>query len=325
MELIIEEISRANKLIGRHKYQGDSLQIGRGYQNDLILSDPHVCAEHLQLRFDNEEQQWYVKDLQTLNGSVNGSGKPMVQEQKLNSGDVIRVGKSLLKFLSPTHPVAHSVKFSRMEHFVEFSGQWWVILGLIAAYTLISAFFNYISIDVREISYSKLFMDSLLESLVIPIWALIFAFIAFINKHEARLRSQIGVTFIIVSLFWVADFFEALFGFNTSDAISVEWLIFAMAVVLTFILLWFNFYIALHQKPARRFKFAAGLTALVYGGVLLISAGDEPEFNPYPEYNAQIMTPGFLLSSGETSEAYVNRSDELFTKAKEAANKKRDD
>ncbi|WP_394172157.1 FHA domain-containing protein [Thalassotalea litorea] len=325
MELIIEQISRGNKLIGRHKYQGDNLQIGRGYQNDLILSDPHVCAEHLQLRFDNEEQQWYVRDLQTLNGSVNGSGKPMEQEQKLNSGDVIRVGKSLLKFLSPSHPVAESVKFSRMEHFVEFSGQWWVILALMLAYTLISAFFNYINIDVREISYSKLFMDSLIESLLIPIWALVFAFIAFINKHEARLRSQIGVTFIIVSLFWVTDFFEALFGFNTSDAISVEWLIFGMAALLTFALFWFNFYIALHQKPARRFKFAGGLTALIYGGVLLVNAGDEPDFTPYPEYNGQIMTPGFLLTSGDTTQAYVNRSDDLFTNTKQAAQEKQQD
>lgn len=325
MELIIEEISRGNKLIGRHKYQGDSLQIGRGYQNDLILSDPHVCAEHLQLRYDSDEQQWYVRDLQTLNGSVNGSGKPMQAEQKLQSGDVIRVGKSQLKFLSPDHPVADSVKFSSMEHFVEFSGQWWVIFGLIALHTLVTLFFNYMSVDVREISYSKLFSDSLIASLVVLIWPLICGFIAFINKHEARLRSQIGVTFVIISLFWISDILEALLGFNTSSAFSLEWLFFILAVIITFTLFWFNFYIALHQKPARRLKFAGGLTALIYGAVLLFNAGNEPEFNPFPEYNAQIMTPGFLLVSGETSEEFVDNSDSLFSDAKKAAKKKTED
>ncbi|TKB46743.1 FHA domain-containing protein [Thalassotalea mangrovi] len=322
MELIIEEISRGNKLIGRHKYQGDSLQIGRGYQNDLILSDPHVCAEHLQLRFDNEQQLWFVKDMQTLNGSINGSGKRMDVEQVLKSGDVIRVGKSQLRFLLPDHPVADSVKFSKMEHFVEFSAQWWVILTVITAFTLINALFAYLNTDIREISYSKVFTDALLTSLVVFIWPLVCAFIAFINKHEARLRNQIGVTFIIISLFWIADFSEAILGFNTSSAISVEWITAALGIAITFCLFWFNFYIALHQEPKRRLKFAGGLTALIYGAVLLIDAGNKPEFNPFPQYNSQIMTPGFLLVTGESSGQFVENSSELFTTARQAAKKK---
>ena len=60
MEIIIEEISHGHKLLSRQKFAPNNITIGRGYDNDIIISDPHVCPEHLQLHFNGEH--WLVDD-----------------------------------------------------------------------------------------------------------------------------------------------------------------------------------------------------------------------------------------------------------------------
>ena len=67
MEIIIEEITRGHKLIARHKFLQDNINIGRGYDNDIIMADPHICAQHLGLNFNGEH--WVLNDEDTINGS----------------------------------------------------------------------------------------------------------------------------------------------------------------------------------------------------------------------------------------------------------------
>ena len=63
---MIEEVSKGHKLLGRHKLNQEQINIGRGYHSDIILSDPHVCAEHIAIAFDG--CNWRVVDLNSING-----------------------------------------------------------------------------------------------------------------------------------------------------------------------------------------------------------------------------------------------------------------
>lgn len=73
--------------------QGKFCQIGRGQDNDIVLSDSSVSKKHAQLAFNNE--QWVVTDLNSSNGVLVNDQR--TDEAILQNGDRIKIGR--LEFL----------------------------------------------------------------------------------------------------------------------------------------------------------------------------------------------------------------------------------
>ena len=72
--------------------------LGRGYHNDVILSDPHVSPNHL--RFDHGAEGWTVTDLGSDNGLIVNDQVHRSTAQ-LASGDVVFThGATLARFTS---------------------------------------------------------------------------------------------------------------------------------------------------------------------------------------------------------------------------------
>ena len=228
MELIIEEISRGKKLIGRHKFATDSITIGRGYQNDIILSDPHVCADHLAIKLENGI--WYIRDLESLNGSRLTNKTPITSWQVLNSGDIIRIGKSQLRFFCSSHPVAESLHFSATEELVESIGRWPIVIAMLLLFSILNFTMYYLNQGTKEIQYSDLFISVVGITIAYALWPLLCSLIAFMNKQEPRISSQLGVSFVIINLFWLVDFVNAFLGFNLSSQWAWQWLIAITAI-----------------------------------------------------------------------------------------------
>lgn len=81
-----------------HKYDldGDELTIGRGRDNDVCVNHRSVSRHHAVIRVDDRGVQ--LEDLGSTNGTlVNDRGVPTVY---LHDGDRIKVGRTVLKFIS---------------------------------------------------------------------------------------------------------------------------------------------------------------------------------------------------------------------------------
>jgi hypothetical protein len=66
--------------------------IGRDPQSDICLNDPHVISHHAQIY--SERNSYYLRD---LGGGTSINGRPLKRSTVvLNSGDVVRLGKSVL-------------------------------------------------------------------------------------------------------------------------------------------------------------------------------------------------------------------------------------
>jgi pSer/pThr/pTyr-binding forkhead associated (FHA) protein len=77
--------------------------IGRGYDADVLIDDPHVCARHAELARE-ADGSLVLRDL----GSVNGIGRTRAErapQVRLSSGDRVRLGPVEIRVVDASHPV----------------------------------------------------------------------------------------------------------------------------------------------------------------------------------------------------------------------------
>lgn len=78
-------------------------EIGRSSKNDLFLDQESVSRHHARITFDGTEH--LVQDLNSTNGTyVNDVA---VRQQGLSDGDQVRVGRSILKFMTGENVEVH--------------------------------------------------------------------------------------------------------------------------------------------------------------------------------------------------------------------------
>lgn len=76
-----------------YQLERDLVNIGRDLANDIVIRDGQVSRYHLRLRLQGQDYQ--LEDLGSSNGArVNG--KPIAGRTRLNDGDVIALGDSVL-------------------------------------------------------------------------------------------------------------------------------------------------------------------------------------------------------------------------------------
>jgi diguanylate cyclase (GGDEF)-like protein len=78
-------------------------EIGRSSKNDLFLDQESISRHHARITFDGT--QYWVADNNSTNGTyVNDEA---VREQRLRDGDQVRIGRSILKFMTGENIEVH--------------------------------------------------------------------------------------------------------------------------------------------------------------------------------------------------------------------------
>lgn len=72
------------------------ITIGRKEGNTFILDDPYVSAFHAKVYIKNND--YIIKDLDSTNGILINDNR-VDGEISLNSGDIVKVGNTILKFI----------------------------------------------------------------------------------------------------------------------------------------------------------------------------------------------------------------------------------
>ena len=78
-------------------------EIGRSSKNDLFLDQESVSRHHARITFDGKHH--WVQDLASTNGTyVNDE---IIREKRLRDGDLLRVGRTILKFMTGENIEVH--------------------------------------------------------------------------------------------------------------------------------------------------------------------------------------------------------------------------
>lgn len=320
-ELIIEEISRNHKLLHRHKLNKPSIHIGRDYHNDIILADPHVCPSHISIDFI--DRQWQITDNQTINGTfVENSRKTKHEANQhiISDGDVISLGKSQLRLLFSDHTVAPTLAFSPFESFINLMRHPLALFISITFFMLIVSSLIYLNKPI-EGNFSQLLVPAISMTLGFALWPAGVSLVSHLTKQDARLMTQLGVSFVLFNLMWFSKIIEHIATFNSSSNNMLPLFITLTSLILAFFLFWLNSYIGFQVSSKRRIAISAGLTLLLFSGSYLIEYSKKPEFDPRPNYNATIMMPSFLLATSSNVDQFIESSNKLFDKTSKKAQK----
>lgn len=72
-----------------------TINLGRAADSTLLLDDDYASARHAQL-VQRDETTWLVHDLNSTNGTY-VNGKPVTEPVPITVGDVVRIGKTLMR------------------------------------------------------------------------------------------------------------------------------------------------------------------------------------------------------------------------------------
>ncbi len=90
--------------LGRRVQLGSApFEIGRSSTNDLFIDQESISRHHARISFDGNA--YWIADLGSTNGTyVNDE---LVREQRLRDGDQVRIGRSILKFMTGENVEVH--------------------------------------------------------------------------------------------------------------------------------------------------------------------------------------------------------------------------
>lgn len=101
----IEVLSRHGDVASRIRVRADEAHVGRGFDNDVVVDDPHVAPHHLRI-YRGEDGELVAEDLGTLNGLYSEHGAKRVTRLALAKEPGIRIGRTILRVHDAAHPVA---------------------------------------------------------------------------------------------------------------------------------------------------------------------------------------------------------------------------
>jgi hypothetical protein len=309
MEIIIEELTRNGKVLQTHRCKGPTIHIGRGYNNQLIIQDPHLEAQHLEL--NHIEGRWYLRDSQSKNGTFYRNGQPLESCHLLSSGEIFTLGKTTLRIIEPNHPVAPAQLLSEHEGWINKLAHPLSASAILIVSIMFASFMQWLQSPITP-KIEDIVSFSLGLALLGLAWPLFFAGLSKIFKHEARFFSQVSLSFIFVMIHFAWVFSAQVIYFN----IPQQWVHLALDYFIDFWmisgLIWLSLTIGFNHRKRVRWTIAASVGLGLTGYAVLQDNRDPYDYMSKLEYNARLMPPMYQWRDESSLDNYLQRADELF-------------
>ena len=316
-KLIIEIVHPLRFLREYRTFDAPQIRIGRGYDNDLVLGDPHVSPEHLIVRSrsrsssSGEEQGWIVEDIGRENGMYFRKLAKVVEQARLDPGDEIVIGHTRLRFLSPEYPVAATKLLVQTHPFfqrIEKPVNAWSILLVC---TMLFTAHVYMA-SIEDVSILKLASGSLGFLFTAFAWAGAWAFIGRMIKHKTQFAAQLSLVllFLVAGLMSVNLSEYAGYSFNS---VIVE--IIVIAILLSGLGTAFlvgNMTLATNVSLRKRIAVCSSIFLGIIAIRTLLYYSFKDEFNPNPMYFSTLKPPFAKVLPNRSVDQFLTEKAGIF-------------
>ena len=192
----IEVLSRHGETGQRERIEGVEARIGRAFDNDVVVDDPHVAPHHLRI-YRGEDGELVAEDLGSLNGLYPEHGAHRVTQVPLAKNPGIRIGRTILRVHDSAHPVpAERLLTPPRDH-----ARWAAGLGAGLLFGLVVL--EWLNLTT-EPSANLMLLPLLGFVTILALWTSVWAMLSRVFFGQARfsLQLRIAITACIALVLW---------------------------------------------------------------------------------------------------------------------------
>lgn len=313
MELTVEWTGRGSRYSELQKVSGKSIRIGRGYDNDIVLTDPHVGIHHALIE-ETDDGELILQDLDSVNGTYTKGHQPVSTGHKFSSGEEFVLGKTKLRIFRLDHALPEAIRLTWVEKLAHTCGIPFVAGLAFSIALLMSLFFQYIA-DVNEFHVGREFVTALGALLLVSIWPVCWSIFARVRKHEARFFSHWTATLVFIILVTLVQKFHNWMAFHTGINFVLQMVSVLLYFLFALLLIWFNYYLSVFQAARQRWLYSILFTGILSGIAYVAFSFDDERFARRPQYHAALYPPFASFYTARSVDDYLHEAESIFEDA----------
>ena len=305
---VIELLNRSGQVIHRIPCGGETVRIGRSYDNDLILSDPYVCAHHLEITFESGAP--LLSDLDSVNGTYAGNHKHRIQTIHLSDGDLVQFGHSQLRYRKAGADVAPTLRDTARHGLLAWLGNP-VLLVLAVLLGILSLGADDLLDNPERVRLLTLATELLYPFMAVLLWAGFWSLLNRIISHRANFSVHLTISFLgVAALFGVSQVIS-LAGFAFGAHESVSWFSLLGRIGVLSAVIYAHLRYTAHGTARRQFVLALTAGLVLFGTPAIGRVIDQYEFSSLPYLDPLLRPPSFRLVDGKPVESFFEQADAL--------------
>ena len=307
----IEIVDRHGDVTSRYPVHAYPVRVGRAYSCDVVLDDPYVAANHLEIN-SVEDGGFQIKDLESRNGMTIDTLRGRQTDAIISADNVVRIGHTQLRI----RPASFAVAVEK--HLPE--STWhrrWTALFVAVPFLLLAYFISlWAEYDSAE-SYSLLLRPMLIGLPFVLMWVIFWSFVrrthSVVNFTAHAVITCFGLGALLLLDEPLVDYIG--FAFNSgmiSDILSV-----VGEPLVIGIMLYHHVRLGSRSSP-RKVGMVVAMLTIACTGILVVNEklSDENDFVNL-HFSSTVAPPSLLMVKGEGAEAFIAGASRLKSKVDE--------
>jgi pSer/pThr/pTyr-binding forkhead associated (FHA) protein len=303
-QYFLEILSRSGEVEHRHRFDSLPIRIGRAYNNELILDDPHTAAHHAQIEL-NEQGNLQIRDLDSRNGLTYQNRRHTTLE--LDGNRVLRLGQTLLR-VRDSHFVVEPEVLDANNYRWE---GWRPTLAAFLLITLQSVFTKWMS-QTEAFSFTVYAQYAISMLLFALIWAGLWAGANRLFARHPRFGRHLFIAACGLLAMQLCAILAALSGFIFSWEVLPRYRSHAQILCIG-IMVYFHL-VTISTRSARRKLWAVMFCAALASGTMLMSKYKNTGSFGDDLYMGDLFSPSLRLSKDVSVEEFSKDAAQLKDK-----------
>ncbi|HET7548106.1 MAG TPA: FHA domain-containing protein [Usitatibacter sp.] len=192
----IEVLSRHGEVASRSRIDAPQAHVGRAFDNDVVVDDPHVAPHHLRIVRD-ADGALVAEDLGSVNGLYAEHGAERVPRLALGGAPGLRIGRTVLRVHDAARPVAPEKPLMRPRAHAAWAAG--LAIAVVGSLLLV----EWLAITTER-SWNVMLLPIVAFAAFVVVWSGMWALLSHLFFGQARfaLQLRIALTGCLAFLLW---------------------------------------------------------------------------------------------------------------------------
>ena len=307
--IVVEVLDRFGKVKHRQIVTQFPCRIGRAYDNDIILDDPHISPNHISL--EKSAEGYRAVDLDSENGTFSLHPLTRHSEHPIRDNSRVRIGHTDIRFLFTDHEIPETItdhnKPSRLMILITTGFMFPLIWTCILA---VFIFDNYLS-SAEPVTINTHVRVALPILIFVTSWAVGWSIISKIVTHRFYfIYHAIWIGLILLISFSLENFY-AFVEFSLSIDNAQVYLTLLTDFILISALLFghLRYSTSMTHRNAKRIAITAAVVLTMF--IELNDIAESVDFSNRPAFSSILKPPAFVLGSAKDVDTFFADTESL--------------